>query len=222
MRRAVIVTLLCVVVVAAKASAFDPAPPADSFPAFVSRKVARVEYPSGIPTPLPEGTVKLWADVNAQGVVESVQVVHELSPELDSAASRAVSGWHFTPAEQDGAPVPSRAVVDVVFASPHPYVVVNGIHFVNDGGATPPKALYAPDPEYTKAAVKAKITGTVVLLVAIDEEGRPKMVRIQRSLDPVLDQSSVDAVRLWKFEPSRKDGQPVLVLINVEVVFKRK
>ena len=89
-------------------------------------------------------------------------------------------------------------------------------------GATPPKALYAPDPEYTKAAVKAKITGTVVLLVAIDEEGRPKMVRIQRSLDPVLDQSSVDAVRLWKFEPSRKDGQPVLVLINVEVVFKRK
>jgi len=34
-----------------------------------------------------------------------------------------------------------------------------------------------------------------------------------------LDELAVEAVRTWKFEPARKDGQPVSVAINVEVAF---
>jgi TonB family protein len=35
-----------------------------------------------------------------------------------------------------------------------------------------------------------------------------------------LDERALEAVKLWRFEPSRKDGQPVPVQINVEVNFR--
>ena len=44
--------------------------------------------------------------------------------------------------------------------------------------------------------------------------------RIARSLGLGLDEKALEAVRQWKFEPARKDGQPVAVLVNVEVNFR--
>jgi TonB family protein len=35
-----------------------------------------------------------------------------------------------------------------------------------------------------------------------------------------LDEKALEAVRTWRFEPARKDGQPVAVQINVEVIFR--
>jgi periplasmic protein TonB len=35
-----------------------------------------------------------------------------------------------------------------------------------------------------------------------------------------LDEQAVNAVERWKFEPAKKDGQPVPVMINVEVNFR--
>ena len=40
------------------------------------------------------------------------------------------------------------------------------------------------------------------------------------SLGLGLDEKAIEAVRLWKFEPARKNGQPVAVQINVEVDFR--
>jgi periplasmic protein TonB len=88
------------------------------------------------------------------------------------------------------------------------------------GGVSAPRALYAPDPEYSDAARKAKYQGMVVLWVVIDQNGRPRQVKVQRSLGMGLDEKAIEAVRLWKFEPARKDGQPVAVQVNVEVNFR--
>lgn len=88
------------------------------------------------------------------------------------------------------------------------------------GGVSAPRALYAPDPEYSDAARKAKYQGTVVLWVVIDQSGRPRQVKIARSLGMGLDEKAIEAVRLWRFEPARMDGQPVAVQVNVEVNFR--
>ena len=88
------------------------------------------------------------------------------------------------------------------------------------GGVTAPRALYAPDPEYSDAARKAKYQGTVVLWVVIGADGRPRDIRVVRSLGMGLDEKAVEAVRMWRFEPARKDGQPVAVQMNVEVSFR--
>lgn len=88
------------------------------------------------------------------------------------------------------------------------------------GGVSAPRTLYAPDPEYSEEARKAKWQGTVVLWVIVGPDGRPRDIRIQRSLGMGLDEKAIEAVRQWKFEPARKDGQPVAVQINVEVNFR--
>jgi len=88
------------------------------------------------------------------------------------------------------------------------------------GGVSAPKALYAPDPEYSEEARKAKYQGTVVLWLVVDAGGRPQQIRVQRSLGMGLDEKAIEAVKLWKFDPARKDGQAVPVMINVEVNFR--
>ncbi len=88
------------------------------------------------------------------------------------------------------------------------------------GGVSAPKALFAPDPEYSEEARKAKYQGTVILTCVVGKDGRPHEIRIARSLGMGLDEKAMEAVQGWKFEPGRKDGQPVPVLINVEVNFR--
>jgi TonB family protein len=88
------------------------------------------------------------------------------------------------------------------------------------GGVSAPRAIFSPDPEYSEEARKAKWQGTVVLWVVIGPDGKPRDVRVQRSLGMGLDEKAIEAVRSWKFEPAKKDGQPVAVQVNVEVNFR--
>ncbi len=88
------------------------------------------------------------------------------------------------------------------------------------GGVTPPKPIYAPDPEYSEEARKARYQGTEVLWLIVDAEGRPQNIRVQRSLGMGLDEEGVKAVNRWRFEPARKDGQPVAVMITIEINFR--
>jgi TonB family protein len=43
---------------------------------------------------------------------------------------------------------------------------------------------------------------------------------VQRSLGMGLDEKAIEAVRQWKFEPAKLNGQSVPVQINVEVNFR--
>ncbi|HVZ16780.1 MAG TPA: energy transducer TonB, partial [Terriglobales bacterium] len=88
------------------------------------------------------------------------------------------------------------------------------------GGVSAPRVLYAPDPQYSEEARKAKYQGTVVLWAVIGPDGRTRELRIARSLGMGLDQQAINAVKLWKFEPARKDDRPVAVQINIEVNFR--
>jgi len=88
------------------------------------------------------------------------------------------------------------------------------------GGVSAPRAIFAPDPEYSEEARKAKYQGTVVLWCVIGPDGRVHDIRVQRSLGLGLDEKAIEAVKSWKFDPSKKDGVPVAVQINVEVNFR--
>jgi len=54
----------------------------------------------------------------------------------------------------------------------------------------------------------------------VDAAGRPQQIRVQRPLGMGLDEKAIEAVKQWKFEPAKKDGQAVPVMINVEVNFR--
>lgn len=93
-----------------------------------------------------------------------------------------------------------------------PFVLGPGIHA--------PRALHAPDPGYSETARQAKINGTVVLALAINEKGGVDAVKVVRHLEPGLDQNAMDAARRWEFAPATKDGNPIAVQMNVDITFK--
>jgi TonB family protein len=88
------------------------------------------------------------------------------------------------------------------------------------GGVTPPRAILAPDPEYSEEARKAHYQGTEVLWLIVDAKGMPQNIRVQRSLGMGLDEQAIKAIKQWRFEPAQKDGQPVAVMINIEINFR--
>lgn len=96
---------------------------------------------------------------------------------------------------------------------------VGGGVFRVGSGISAPRVLEDPRPEYSEEARKAKFQGTVVLWLIVDSNGKPRDLRVARSLGMGLDQKALEAVRLWRFKPAMKDGTPVAVQINVEVNF---
>jgi periplasmic protein TonB len=88
------------------------------------------------------------------------------------------------------------------------------------GGVSAPKAVYSPDPEYSEEARKAKYQGTCVLWLIVGPDGRPRDIKVSRTLGLGLDEKAIEAVKTWRFEPAMKDGRPVAVQINVEVSFR--
>jgi len=97
---------------------------------------------------------------------------------------------------------------------------IGGGVFRVGGGVSAPRPLQTPDPEYSEEARKAKYQGTCVLWLIVGADGRPRDIKVARSLGMGLDQKAIEAVRRWSFEPAMKDGQPVAVQINVEVNFR--
>jgi protein TonB len=93
-----------------------------------------------------------------------------------------------------------------------------GIYHVGDG-VSAPRAIYTPEPEFSEEARKAKYQGVVVLNIVVGVDGRVHSPRVVRSLGMGLDEKAVEAVKTWKFDPSKKDGRPVGVEMNIEVAF---
>jgi TonB family protein len=74
---------------------------------------------------------------------------------------------------------------------------------------------------YTPAATAAGIQGYVLLQAVIRKDGRVTDLLVLRGLGYGLDESAIETVGRWKFEPSMLNGQPVNVQTNIEVSFRR-
>lgn len=94
------------------------------------------------------------------------------------------------------------------------------VHKIGEKGLTPPRVVSKIEPGYTQEARDAKIQGTVVLKLEIDEAGKAENIRVTRSLDEGLDAKAIEAVSQWQFEPGRLHGEPVRVEATIEVNFR--
>jgi TonB family protein len=67
----------------------------------------------------------------------------------------------------------------------------------------------------------AKMQGVVMLEAVVLADGTVGDVRILRSLDPVfgLDHQAIRAVKQWRFAPGTRRGEPVPVLVTIELSF---
>jgi periplasmic protein TonB len=88
-------------------------------------------------------------------------------------------------------------------------------------GVLTPKLLQEVKPQYTAQAMRAKIQGEVLLECVIQTDGSVGNIRVLRSLDSAfgLDQEAIKAARQWKFAPGTRQGQPVPVLVTIQIAF---
>jgi TonB family protein len=75
------------------------------------------------------------------------------------------------------------------------------------------------DPDYPEAARAAKLHGVIVLDVIVGRDGSVTYIHPLNGPE-VLAHAATDAMRWWRFEPYRVDGQPVVVETTVAVEFK--
>jgi protein TonB len=88
-------------------------------------------------------------------------------------------------------------------------------------GIVLPRPIREVKPQYTADAMRAKIQGQVLLEAVVLPDGSVGDVEIVRSLDPVfgLDQEAIKAAKQWRFVPGTRQGQPVAVLVTIEMTF---
>jgi TonB family protein len=91
-------------------------------------------------------------------------------------------------------------------------------------GITMPVPRYEERPQYTPAALDARVQGDVLLEAVVLTDGSVGDVKVVESLDETygLDQQAVDAMRRWTFEPGMRDGEPVRVAVKVQMTFTLK
>jgi protein TonB len=94
-----------------------------------------------------------------------------------------------------------------------------GLYHVG-GGVSAPQLVFAPDPEFSDEARRAKYQGVCVVSLIVDAQGMPQRVQVVRHLGMGLDEKAVEAVKQYKFKPAMLQGKPVPVEVNIEVNFR--
>ena len=81
-----------------------------------------------------------------------------------------------------------------------------------------PEKLRHVDPVYPPIAKAARVSGIVIVEAIIAADGTVRGARVIRSV-PMLDQAALDAVNQWRYTPTMLNGQPMEVIISVNVTF---
>ncbi|HUL15078.1 MAG TPA: energy transducer TonB [Terriglobales bacterium] len=96
-----------------------------------------------------------------------------------------------------------------------------GVFRAGLNGVGMPTCFYAPDPQYSDEARKAKYQGIVVLQGVITLDGRVTNISVMKSPGLGLDEKAVEAVRTWRCKPAMgPNGKPVPTLVPIEVTFR--
>ncbi len=82
-----------------------------------------------------------------------------------------------------------------------------------------PEKLFAPVGLSTMTAREKRVNGAVISKVVIDSEGCVASVEILKGLPHGLNESTIEALLWWSYEPARLDGQPVSAEAHVMMIY---
>ena len=120
-------------------------------------------------------------------------------------------------------PIPAALAVGGVVAAVAVFAVRwYGMRVYDLGaGVTPPVPIARSHPEYTSAARRAKIQGTVRIRCVVRPTGACTDLAVVRSVDAALglDAAALQALRDWRFEPARVRGAPVSARVMIDFTF---
>lgn len=79
--------------------------------------------------------------------------------------------------------------------------------------------VYRVPPVYPPQAKKDHIAGTVILDARIGKDGSTEAIKVVKSVRDDLDQSAIDAVRQWKYQPYLLNGEPIEVETTINIIY---
>ena len=82
-----------------------------------------------------------------------------------------------------------------------------------------PRPISQVKPRYPLEMKKAKITGSVVLLLLLNEDGRVEDLRIESSSRPEFEKPAFDAVLKWRFRPGIRNVKAVRSYVRQQILF---
>jgi len=80
--------------------------------------------------------------------------------------------------------------------------------------------IHRVEPVYPPEARKERLQGMIALQVVVGRDGSISSMRALNGPD-ILAQAAMDALRWWKFEPYRINGEPAPVETTLAIEFKR-
>lgn len=90
-------------------------------------------------------------------------------------------------------------------------------------GIAAPRVTYAPEPSFSEIAryekFHEKFQGIVTFTVIVGTDGRLHDVHVLHPLGLGLDDSAFATLQTWRFDPGKRNGEPVAVEMNIEVSF---
>ena len=89
------------------------------------------------------------------------------------------------------------------------------------GGVSAPKLVFSTEPEFPPGHTEKNFSGSCLISFVVNASGSPEQLKVVRSLGSDFDQSALDAVKQYRFEPAMFSGKPVPVSLKIEVAFKR-
>jgi TonB family protein len=171
--------------------------------------------------------VQEGAEWNGQTFAAVRDAASRFDSHLTVGVARSANGaltLHIGLANSDGIPVTYRTAGAAASASqaalpPAPVDLPAGVYSVGNG-ITPPTVLSKVDPEYSEEARNAKYSGSVMLSIVVNTDGRADDIKIVKSLGMGLDEKAIEAVQRWVFRPGMNNGVPVNVKAQIEVNFR--
>lgn len=84
-------------------------------------------------------------------------------------------------------------------------------------GATPPRKIAGAKPEIHSFLASPGASRWARLQVAVDPQGRVVEPVVLAGHSKAFRWAVLEAVRTWRFEPARREGQPVAVLLDIDI-----
>ncbi len=88
------------------------------------------------------------------------------------------------------------------------------------GELSGPEVLRKVDPRYPPTLRDQGVAGEVVLYAIVRKNGSVDSIQVVRGLHPELDRNAMEALAQWKFEPARRNGEPVELEAIVRIPFR--
>ena len=205
----------------------NPTPSSSNSPA--TNLLSKVDpvYPKEATAAHTEGTVVLDAVISKTGEVVRLKVISG-DQIFRASAEEAVIQWKFKPYLVDGSPAQVETYITMRYRccgseGPRVQTALQDAVVVPPGPTpqkvSPPRVIYQVEPTFTEAERRARLNGSILINLCVNEQGDPINVHVLRGTGTTLDEKAVEAVKQYRFAPAMENGEPILVELNITVKF---